>query len=500
MNRARNPDSASGEPIGWIGSLRFRLAASVIIVVTVGMALSLGLGYLQDYRSRLRGLRASLLEQAHSLDAARQAIKAPGDYADFVDEFCARMNSEVSPGHHILVLDSTGDVIATSHRHSGPQVGHALMAARSDQAVISLGDRELAQARLRTRDGSTIIVAQYLQHMESLIRRQLISRGISTALIGMGILVLLLSAMRVWVVKPLAELKQAGHDWSQRDFATRARPTGPRDIRSLMAEFNRMASELEAHESRRLAEMDKARKIQAGFLPAAVPEVAGLREIIARYEPAEDVAGDLYDIIPLADGRTAMMVLDVSGHGVSAALLTGIAKMALHWRMTEQPHLADAIARVNSDLCRCMTDGQFVTMCVGIWDSSSNTWTYCAAGHPGGALQTGDRVEHLPSTGPLLGAVEEAEWSERTLHFEPGQRLWLYTDGLIEAGAPDRKLDIDGLERVLRRTADAGIEEQASELMREAISRQQPEAEDDITIVGFECLSTHRPAEPEVDQ
>ena len=134
--------------------------------------------------------------------------------------------------------------------------------------------------------------------------------------------------------------------------------------------------------------------------------------------------------------------------------------------------------------------------CTAVGETKEEVWrkvTYCAAGHPGGALQMADAIEHLPSTGPLLGSIEEAEWAERVLELQPCQRLWLYTDGLIEAGVPHDKFDLQGLDRILQHTADRSLEEQASALLREAVSRQGREAEDDVTIVGMERLaSNHR--------
>lgn len=475
------------EPAGWASSLRFRLAISVAGIVLVGLAGSLAVGYWLDYRARKQALLASLTEQAHSLEVARERIDSPEEYAAFVDDFCARMNAEISPGHHMLVVGPAGEVAARSHRHSGPEVERTLLAAPPGESVLPLGDRRLAQVRLRMPDGSTAIVAQYLDHMVDLLRRQMLVRGISTGLIGGLILILLVSAIRVWVIQPIEQLKAAGNEWSRRNFSVRAGASGPADLRSLTGEFNWMASELEVHEERRLAEMAKARRIQAGLLPEHLPEIAGLAEVVARYEPAEDVAGDLYDALELPDGRTALIVLDVSGHGVSAALLTGVAKMAFHWRLAEGDSLSAVMREVNADLLRCLTDGQFVTVCVGLWHGGERTWTYCAAGHPGGALQTGDSVEHLPSTGPLLGGGRDATWEQCVLTLHPGQRLWSYTDGLVEAGAPERPLKAEGVEKLLRQTVHNSLDEQATVLIREAIHRQQSQAQDDITIVGVQC-------------
>ena len=160
--------------------------------------------------------------------------------------------------------------------------------------------------------------------------------------------------------------------------------------------------------------------------------------------------------------------------------------LSFHRRLAESGNLTKAVSLVNEDLLHCVSEGQFVTACVGIWNAKGQTWTYCGAGHPGGVLLQQDHVTHLPHTGPLLGVMTEAEWSCRTIRLQKGDRLFLYTDGVIEAGLPENKLAQEGLEAIIRQSSNTSLKDQLRRIVDEVSARNAGHPEDDATVLAVE--------------
>jgi serine phosphatase RsbU (regulator of sigma subunit) len=294
------------------------------------------------------------------------------------------------------------------------------------------------------------------------------------------------------VLGPLARIRQVAGAWSQRDFARRISPSGAEEIQTLSEDLNSMASLLASYEQRRGEEIEQARQIQANLMPTSLPAISGLA-LTTAYRPAEVVAGDLYDVFPLSDDATAVAILDVSGHGLSAAMLTGIVKMALHHHLQVETSPKAAMAAVNADLLACVVSGQFVTLCLGIWDRRRRTWTYVSAGHPGGVLQSQDKVELLGATGQLLGVLDGPAWHTRVLSLRQGDRIFLYTDGVIEAGKPAAGMEEEGLRLLLESLRGLEMREQVRRVMDEVNRLSGPRPQDDSTIVALEVLNASGP-------
>lgn len=243
------------------------MSLAVVLVISAGTAID----YWREYKQNLRAVLTSLEEQAQAIRLGHERIPDPRQYAEYVNQFCARMNESISPGHHILILGPEGRILASSHYHSGREMESALRSSDSSNQVIHVGGHEAVQSRLQDSDGSVIVVAQYLDHMKQVLRGQLLNRTV-TAAVAAGVLIfLVVFAMNRWVLVPLAGLKAAAGAWSMRDFVARAKPSGPRDLRDLTVEFNGMAAELERHEREHLAEMDKSAGRAATSRPTMSP-------------------------------------------------------------------------------------------------------------------------------------------------------------------------------------------------------------------------------------
>ena len=180
-----------------------------------------------------------------------------------------------------------------------------------------------------------------------------------------------------------------------------------------------------------------AQKIQASFLPARLPEAAGWRFAV-EYSPALAVGGDLYDLAPLGDGRLAFAIGDVSGKGVSGALLMARLTSVLRAAAARTPDPSAVIEELNQLIRTEADQGMFVTLAFGVLDPGSGRIEMANAGHPRPIVRRTDgRAAELPvPAGAALGVKKSAAAPTFAWTLEPGELVVLYTDGLTEAATP----------------------------------------------------------------
>jgi sigma-B regulation protein RsbU (phosphoserine phosphatase) len=179
-------------------------------------------------------------------------------------------------------------------------------------------------------------------------------------------------------------------------------------------------------------ELELARSIQQSLLPQRMPEVPGLR-IDAAYIPMSAVGGDLYDVLPLAGGRILVIVADVSGHGVPAALVASMVKVAVTAEADRYDRPGDILTGINRALTGKF-EHAYVTACCVVVDPPRHTLAYAAAGHPAPLLRRASgRIEQLDQGGIVLTLVPTVVYATVDVAFAPGDCLLLYTDGLTEA-------------------------------------------------------------------
>ena len=238
-------------------------------------------------------------------------------------------------------------------------------------------------------------------------------------------------------------------------------------------------------------ELAVARQLQFSILPTTTPEVRNLR-IAAVYEPMTAVAGDFYEYLPVDDYHAGFLVADVSGHGVPAALIASMIKVA-----------AQSVVAVANDpselLCRLRTilsgqlQGQFVSAAYLWIDSQSRTARYSAAGHPPLLCWRTCKgaVERIESNGQLIGVPFAGDYPLHEIPFCSGDRFLLYTDGLTEpenaAGESfgDRKVEQILHDNAARPAAEVSL------MLLNAVRAWQPAAapqQDDITFLVIDVL------------
>jgi phosphoserine phosphatase RsbU/P len=181
------------------------------------------------------------------------------------------------------------------------------------------------------------------------------------------------------------------------------------------------------------AELQIARQIQASTLPQQLPKLAAL-DIAARYVPMTSVAGDFYDFLLDGPNRLGVLIADVAGHGVGAALIASMVKVAFAAQFQHVSDPAKLLSEVNLALCGKFEE-QYVTAAYVYIDCERDVVTYAGGGHP--PIMIASRAEgairRIEENGPILGMFAEAPYSSVEIPFRPGDRLFLYTDGAFEA-------------------------------------------------------------------
>ena len=215
------------------------------------------------------------------------------------------------------------------------------------------------------------------------------------------------------------------------------KPAGP-PSKMLRVHKNNLAEQLHMTEALvdNLAEQLRlAGLVQQDFLPTQLPNTERIKWATV-FEPAEWVSGDIYDIIRIDERHIGFYIADVVGHGLPAALLTIFVKQALVMRQTVENDYrifrpADVVKNLNVRMAAQKLSGyQFATCCYCLLNTETLKLTYCRAGHPYPILIKSDaEPEQLEVRGSLLGVFEQAEFLERTIQLEPGDKLLVYSDG-----------------------------------------------------------------------
>ncbi|MBZ0269646.1 SpoIIE family protein phosphatase, partial [bacterium] len=215
----------------------------------------------------------------------------------------------------------------------------------------------------------------------------------------------------------------------------------------------------EALQKRRLEEqLGVARSIQESLLPRKAPEIPW-HALAGRNVPSSAVGGDYFDFLPLAGDRWAIIVADVSGNGIPAALIMAGFRAEIRAELRHQDEPRAILAHVNAVLVEELDPDYFVTAFLGVYTPASGTLVYCSAGHEPGLLVRHDGVEELSEGGLLLGVFADAEYRQAMVNLAPGDRLLLYTDGLSDAGDPwGDRLGTEGVLRMLGEADEDGVE------------------------------------------
>lgn len=272
-------------------------------------------------------------------------------------------------------------------------------------------------------------------------------------------------------------------------------PFGGEDRRTLELLANQAAIALEnaqlhrqALEKQRLErEVELASQIQRQILPQGAPEIAGF-DLAGWYRPARHIGGDYYDFFALpGEGKMAIVVGDVSGKGIPAALLVSTLHSSLRL-LAEREAISPALfARLNRHIVDSSSANKFITLFFAELDSSCGTLRYVNAGHnPGLLVRAGGQVEQLGAGGLPLGLLADATFRAEQIELAPGDLLCLYSDGITEATSPDDdELGLERLGALIGRHAGAPLSDLVAAIDRAVVefAAGRPQGDDQTVVL-----------------
>lgn len=417
--------------------LRRQLMLAVNGLLLLVVVLFLVAGHGLRIREAKQEKRIALREEAKTVYESIDAVANRGNEAiqKLIDDVCARMNSSESPGHHIAVQWRGSLMQAKSHGRASHDIFQAMKAEVGDGTQPLTVADYLVAAKFAGPHG-TIYVSEsessVLRNAQQELLRQIIAVICAGVLSGLMVHLVLLRV----VTKPLRRLVTTLGHIGNGDLDVEAEERSCEELTFLSKQLNAMTKKLAAADRDRRLHMKKAREIQHHLCPTN-GEVKGI-ETAELFEPAEDVGGDYYDVVPLGDYQCLLCLADVSGHGVPAAMAATVIK-ALVLESVDVTHSpAEILNRINRRYVELIVDGHFATMVVVLVDRQQMTLTCANAGHEHPFIQEpGKAVRRLEVSDLLLGVDESMTFTEETTSAASGTKIVLVSDGVTEMFDPE---------------------------------------------------------------
>ncbi len=444
---------------------------------------------------RERALAESRVRLAER-DAWRRMIAtlahSPSDVANFQTIFVAEQNGQLVGSHSRLPqIDPVAeywdgiDRVAERARQRG--LAEAAFLDNSLVAAVPLPYKD--------HDGWVFVCTfstRYFDRMAAAAMRRI--GGLSIIALLAGALVSSMLARRI--SQPIRDLARATQIIGEGEFNHRIRVRSGDELGMLAWSFNRMADSLK-QSIRRLAaaaaeqeaqdrEMALAAEMQASFLPVSCPDM-GCFDVAARSIPAREVGGDFYDFIPLPDGRWGIVVADVAGKGLPAAMFMGFSRCLIRAYSHQRPSTIEVMQMANDFMLNDVHYDMFVTCFYAVIDPEREMLSYVNAGHnPAVVRRTGGEFATLPASGIPLGVWEQDDIRQDLCRVSVGDVILLYTDGITEATDDSgEQFGMARLEEVVQDTCELSAEDICERVIQAVESFAAGKSQfDDMTVVA----------------
>jgi sigma-B regulation protein RsbU (phosphoserine phosphatase) len=237
--------------------------------------------------------------------------------------------------------------------------------------------------------------------------------------------------------------------------------------------------------------LEAARRVQMALLPSELPQSTNF-SIGTRYVPMERVGGDFFDVVDLDDGdKIGILVADVCGHGIAAALVTAITKISFRNVCFKTTDPAEVLHEMNRALCANLQDG-FVTAFYCIYEPGTQTLRHASGGHPPLLVhrRAASEILELEPQATFLGVFDDVEFNSESITLQAGDRVLLYTDGILEGqNTAEEQFGDERFYDIIRSHSESDLEPLLDDVLSTFHSFQEKtDPDDDITLVGLDIV------------
>lgn len=455
---------------------------------------------IQDMLDEIVATKIGESGYAFVLDSQLQYLAHP----DFMEEgFDKSFGSHIGKDTDILagIMKNTSGIIRTQLDGVDSYIAYATLEETGWKLGISIDVNEVIAPSIETKQAIDGITSDAQQMVSRTLSSVMIRFIIFFALVGM-IVIMISFAVAGTITRPIQELARNVENIGQGNLDVRMKVESGDEVGELAQTFNQMLedlqqyiknlSEVTAEKERIGAELDVATNIQASMLPCIFPAFPEHEEIdiYAAMDPAKEVGGDFYDFFLVDKDHLALVMADVSGKGVPAALFMVIAKTLIKNRAQLGEEPAVVLEKVNDQLCENNDADMFVTVWLGIYELHTGRLVYANAGHECPAVKRAGKNYELirESHDFVVGGMEGMPYTQHEITLYPGDKLFLYTDGVPEATNAQEELFgeermLEALNHCREMTPDqtlVEVKKEIDEFVGEAAQF------DDLTMLSFE--------------